>query len=124
MRTTAAILNIKYDLLTLCLDEQFDLFKKLLNSTRGIVDIDYDDGYLIYMAAKKGKFEVVKFLVENGANVRLDDDATLKVAGGYGHCDIVEYLLKRGSNPKVLLYTMEYEKNPKIKQLVDLYLKE
>lgn len=40
VRRIAAISGIKEDL-QLCLNEEFDNFKKLLDDTRGLVDINY-----------------------------------------------------------------------------------
>jgi len=122
-RSTVSILGIKEDLLKLLLDERFEEAKELLESARHLVDINYDDGYLIYMAAKLGKLETVKFLVENGADFRICDETTLKTASGHGHFDIVRYLLSKGSNPKVLIGSRTYNQDPNLREIVEFYLK-
>ncbi len=121
VRSATAIMNIKEELLKLCLDGDFDQAKQLLSDSRGIVDINHDDGNLIYMAVKTGKLEAVKFLVENGVDFHIGNECPLQVAGGWGHEDIVDYLLSKGANPKVMLYTSAYG-DSKIKAVVDKYL--
>lgn len=94
----------------------------MLRLSRGIVDVNHDEGHLIYMAALKGKLATVKFLVENGADFHVNNESPLQVAAGWGHVDVVEYLLSKGANPKVMLHSSEYNDDSKIKQVVNQYL--
>lgn len=56
-----------------------------------MTDLDND----LIEAAKNGHLEVVKYLVENGANIHADDDCALRWAVDYGHINIEQYLLDR-----------------------------
>ena len=64
----------------------------------GIVDIHADDDYALRWAAEKGHFEIVKFLVENGANIHADGDSALCLAAEEGHFKIVKFLIKNGAD--------------------------
>jgi len=44
------------------------------------------------------QLEVVKFLVENGANIHAKNDHALKLAAANGHFEIVKYLIVKGAN--------------------------
>jgi len=43
-------------------------------------------------AAESGHLDVVKYLVEKGADVHADDDGALRWAAESGHLDVVKYL--------------------------------
>jgi len=43
-------------------------------------------------AAESGHLDVVKYLIENGADVHADDDYVLGWASRNGHLDVVKYL--------------------------------
>lgn len=50
-------------------------------------------------AAHYGYLRIVKFLVENGADVHADDDWPLRYAVWKGHYSVVEYLMQNDANP-------------------------
>ena len=43
-------------------------------------------------------FQIVKYLVENGANINADDDFALRYAASNGSLHIVHYLVENGAN--------------------------
>ena len=55
------------------------------------------DDALIY-ASSKGHLEVVKYLVDHGANVNAQDDYALRSAARNGHLDVIKYLVGHGAN--------------------------
>ena len=41
---------------------------------------------------------MVKYLIENGANIHTDNDLALAWASSYGHLEVVKYLVEKGAN--------------------------
>jgi hypothetical protein len=64
------------------------------------ITVGYD--YALRWAARNGHFEIVKFLLENGANVNAMEDYALCSAAENGHFEIVKFLLENGANVNVL----------------------
>ncbi len=60
-------------------------------------DVRANDDYAIKQASKNGHLEVVRYLVENGADVRAENDCAVKWAFEYGHSKIVSYLVEKGA---------------------------
>jgi ankyrin repeat protein len=52
----------------------------------------------LIVASKYGHLEVVKFLVEKGANIHADNNLALRCASKYGHLEIVKFLVKNGAD--------------------------
>jgi len=48
--------------------------------------------------SNRGKLEIVKYLVENGANIHAKNDQALRNASYYGDLEIVKYLVKNGAD--------------------------
>jgi ankyrin repeat protein len=53
--------------------------------------------HALFSACKNGHLEVVKWLVEYGADVKGQDGDVLRVAWENGYFDIVKYLLQKGA---------------------------
>ena len=53
---------------------------------------------LFMVLVKKGHVEVVKYLVEQGANIHTLNDRVLFAAAWNGKWDIVKYLISQGAN--------------------------
>jgi ankyrin repeat protein len=48
-------------------------------------------------ASMYGHLEVVKLLIENGADVRAKDGVALRLASRYGHLEVVRLLIENGA---------------------------
>ena len=57
---------------------------------------DKDTG--LRAASRYGYLEMVKYLVENGADIHARNDNALREASRYGHLDIVKYLVENGAD--------------------------
>ena len=61
-------------------------------------DIHDDDYRAVCRASEYGHLNVVKYLVEHGADIHADYDASLQWASQNGHLDIVKYLVEQGAD--------------------------
>jgi len=61
-------------------------------------EYDYNEKDLLWICAKYGKLEFVKYLLDVGADVHAGDDYALQWASEEGHTDIVKLLLDAGAN--------------------------
>lgn len=57
-------------------------------------DVRADDDYALRWASENGHYDIVKLLLENGANVHANDDAALRWASKKGHYNVVKLLEK------------------------------
>ena len=53
---------------------------------------------MLSCASRNGHLEMVKYLVENGADFRADDDYVVRWASRFGHLKVVKYLVEKGAN--------------------------
>ncbi|WP_426980148.1 ankyrin repeat domain-containing protein [Bacillus pseudomycoides] len=64
-------------------------------------------GTWLHIAAKKGHFGIVEYLIQKGINVNTKGDifdaSPLRVAAGAGHLEIVKYLIEVGAELDVTL---------------------
>ena len=58
----------------------------------------YKHPYALQYAARYGKLEIVKLLIEHGADIHADDDYALGKAAEFGHLEIVKFLFECGAN--------------------------
>ena len=42
--------------------------------------------------------EVIKYLLENGANIHADNDYALRISAEMGYLEVVKYLIEKGAN--------------------------
>lgn len=56
------------------------------------------DDYPIYNASESGNLEIAKYLVEHGANIHAGDERALRIASKNGHLNIVKYLVSLGAD--------------------------
>jgi hypothetical protein len=61
-------------------------------------DIHSCDDYALGCASYFGRLEVVKYLIDNGANIHGNDDASLRCASSNGHLEVVKFLLENGAD--------------------------
>jgi hypothetical protein len=57
-----------------------------------VINIHAGNDYALSWSAYHGHFDIVKFLVENGADIHADDDYALRYSTEKGHKEVVEYL--------------------------------
>ncbi len=55
-------------------------------------------GYVLIYASESGHFPVVKYLVKHGANIHAHDEYPLRVASQNGHLEIVNFLTEEGAD--------------------------
>jgi len=53
---------------------------------------------ILKRGAYYGHLELVKYAVQNGANIRIDNDYPLKWSSENGHLDTVKYLVENGAD--------------------------
>jgi ankyrin repeat protein len=75
------------------------------------------------MAVNGGFYDIVRYLVENGANVHGDNNGALHMAIDRGHLDIVKYLVDNGADiDNWARYIANYYNNADIIRYLDTYL--
>ena len=65
-------------------------------------DIHAFDDNVLIAASTNGRYDVVKYLVEKGANIHAKDDAALKSAVKYGQLPVIKYLLEHSVDREYL----------------------
>jgi hypothetical protein len=65
-------------------------------------DVHVLDDMPLRRAAASGYIEIIKYLIENGANIHAQDDEALKWLVGGGPLDAIEYLVDHGANVRVI----------------------
>ena len=64
-------------------------------------------GTWLHVAAKKGNFKIVEYLIHEGIDINIKGDvfdaSPLRVAAGEGHMEIVKYLIDNGAELDVSL---------------------
>ena len=66
------------------------------------IDVDYDKGYFLTMAAQEGDDEMLRALIEKGADVNIDNESALTAAINHRQEGCVKLLVDEGANPKKL----------------------
>jgi ankyrin repeat protein len=72
-------------------------------------DIHADNDFALRYTAVNGHIDIVRFLVENGADIHANNDLALRWAAEYGHLDVVRYLVENGADT---LYLLDIKGNP------------
>lgn len=54
--------------------------------------------YALKASCSKGHFDIVKLLIESGANIHINDDYPLRISSKENYVDIVKLLIKSGAN--------------------------
>jgi len=54
------------------------------------------------MAARNGHRELVKYLLEQGADLHAENDEALQLAAVNGHLEVVKYLLEQGADSNLI----------------------
>ena len=61
-------------------------------------NIHAENDHALLWASANGQLEVVKYLVNNGANIHADNDFALRWASKYGHLEVVKFLVQNGAD--------------------------
>jgi len=69
-----------------------------LESVKILLQRGFYNDYPLRKAARYGHLEVVKYLLEQGADLHVDNDYPLRKAARYGHLEVVKYLLEQGAD--------------------------
>lgn len=77
---------------------QYGNMRGILRMLEYGADINSDDGAPLYQAASYDHFEVVKYLVENGASLN-DELNPIEAAAANGNLKMIEYLVTHGARP-------------------------
>lgn len=73
------------------------------------VDVNFDSGMMLRLAAKLGKLELVKYFNEIGGDFSLRRNLALKTALAYGQLEVAKYLLEdQKLSPEQLEDVKEY----------------
>ena len=59
-------------------------------------DVDMDNA--LRYSARKGRLDVVKYLVDRGADIHTGNECAVRWASWRGHLDIVKYLVEKGAD--------------------------
>ncbi|PVU88970.1 hypothetical protein BB559_005283 [Furculomyces boomerangus] len=61
-------------------------------------DIRTNNDVAFRSASLNGHLDVVKYLVDNGADIHANNDSALRLAAKYGYLDVVKYLVQSGAD--------------------------
>lgn len=70
---------------------------RYLIETYSQIDIHFNNDQLIRVNAQYGNLECLKYLINRGANYRVDDDTLFRISIRRGYLDVIQYLLTLGS---------------------------
>ena len=92
-----------WDLLTVQIGELFNGKKVVYDLHQGMESRLWENEFekensALKSASEHGNLEVVKYLVEQGADIHEEDDMVLQLASENGHRKVVEYLIEKGAN--------------------------
>lgn len=82
----------------LCMEGIFELNIKKVKFAIENGATKYKNNSSLYFAVQRKNFEIVKCLVENGADVNQHDDIAFRSAAKYGTYEIAHYLHEKGAN--------------------------
>ena len=74
---------------------QLELVKYLIKEQGA--NIILDENKALRTASCYGHLEIVKCLIENGADIHSFNGSALRYASGYGHLEVVKYLVEQGA---------------------------
>ena len=66
----------------------------------GCVSLEVNIGILneeLFWACRCGHLDVIRLLIENGADVSAEDDEALRMASEYGHLEVAKLLIENGA---------------------------
>ena len=108
---------------------QFGEINRVMDMIEQGIDVNYQDDTnetALYVASENGQIDIVKILLENGANPNLQEnvhgETPLMVATKIGRIDIMKILLENGANPLIKDYegNTPYDEVESINRIPDL----
>lgn len=72
------------------------------------IDLNYNNGYFLTIAAQRGDKNMLERLIEKGANVNIDNESALTAAANRKYEDCIKLLIREGANPDKLKFTTAY----------------
>ena len=87
-RANMIILGKRYDLFTV------NTFEYLISCGASI----HVNNYALRYSALYGHLDIVKYLIDNGANLHDENDCALRFSAEHGHLSIVKYLIENGAD--------------------------
>jgi ankyrin repeat protein len=72
--------------------DDYDAVKYLIDAN---MDVDFEAGLPLRTSAKKGRLDIMKLLLDNGAKINTRRFMVLKWAAELGNAEVLEYLLSR-----------------------------
>jgi len=111
----------------------------VLKSLKDEADVHYKSDYALKISSKKGYIEIVKLLLDNGANIhagctedelynpkpypQYKKDVALRFAVEKRHINVVKFLLKKGADPHIdNEYPLIFSAQEGFKELVELLI--
>lgn len=103
-----------------------NLIKAVVNGKYDIVKYLLDNGADIHTendkalreASAEGKIKVVRLLLERGADIHANNDQALRLAARGGHLQVVKRLLEYGANPLIFTEAELSKLNPMISEVI------
>jgi hypothetical protein len=68
------------------------------------INIHWNTDYALRYASNNGNIEVVKYLIEAGADIHADDSRAIRESCKHGHLQVVEFLVGRGLLRMQIMY--------------------
>ncbi|MCK4719365.1 ankyrin repeat domain-containing protein, partial [bacterium] len=84
-----------------CKKPNGDIMRALIRAGADVNVFDWDDRTPLVYCSDAGSFDMVRDLVEAGADIDLEASWALLTAVRYEHAPIVRYLLEQGANPNI-----------------------
>lgn len=73
-----------------------------LSNTYPFVNVVGSCGTALSVAIRYGHYDIVKLLINHGANINISTDNPFIYAAGTGHCDIVKLMIEHGANINII----------------------
>lgn len=80
-------------------NNDISLLKKLINGSKSDID---SKNIALENASSRGYLDMVEFLIEKGAYVKVNDNICLKVACVKGHLEVVKLLIEKGAKLNII----------------------
>ena len=61
-------------------------------------DIHTSEGYELRLASQRGRYDICKWLMDQGVDIHIDNEAALNAASQYGQLQIVKLIVTSGAN--------------------------